>query len=509
MVIIETDKGEMEVAFDGSWLQKRSQLSPTRVAIIDGETGEQWNYKELFNRTLNMADRLCQLGVEHGDRVALLSPNDPSYFELLFACQAAGAIFVPLNWRLSEEELIYILEDCKAKCVFVHRDFSDYVERLPCDTFSLEAHVQSNSISTNFSLTHSCSHAAIIYTGGTTGKPKGVILSHQNIASNAINTIISWGLNEQDVTLTCLPMFHTGGLNALSTPLLMAGGTVVIMRDFRADKVMDLLNLYHCTVVLMVPTMYHMLIEHPAFGKESFPSMKTFLSGGAPCPMEVYEAFYEKGKLFKEGYGLTEAGPNNFYIDPTEAYGKKGSVGKAMIFNEVKIVKKNNKDAEVNGVGEIFLKGPHVFTGYWSNREETEKVKCDGWLRTGDLGRKDEDGYFYIVGRAKDMIISGGENVYPIEVEQTISQHAAVKEASVVGIPHPKWGEAVLAVVSLKNPASEEELTAFCAQRLGKYKVPKRFVFVKEIPKTAVGKIDKKLLVENNRGIFNYERKPQ
>ncbi|MGD6833768.1 class I adenylate-forming enzyme family protein [Sutcliffiella halmapala] len=497
----------MEVAFDGSWLQKRSQLSPAKVAIIDGETGERWNYKELYDRTINLADRLCQLGIDHGDRVALLSPNDPSYFELLFACQVAGAIFVPLNWRLSEEELIYILKDCEAKCVFVHPEYKELLKNFPCETFPLEeTQTDYHSISAEISLRDSCRHAAIIYTGGTTGKPKGVILSHQNIASNAINTIISWGLSERDITLTCLPMFHTGGLNALSTPLLMAGGTVVIMRDFQKDKVIDLLNLYQCTVVLMVPTMYHMLIEHPDFLKESFPSMKTFLSGGAPCPLEVYEAFYKKGKLFKEGYGLTEAGPNNFYIDPTEAYGKKGSVGKPMMFNEVKIVRKNNVEAGPNEVGEIYLKGPHVFTGYWSNQEETEKVKCEGWLRTGDLGRKDEDGYFYIVGRAKDMIISGGENVYPTEVEQTISQHIAVKEVSVVGIPHPKWGEAVLAVVSLKSPASEKELTTFCSQRLGKYKVPKRFVFVKEIPKTAVGKIDKKLLMERYREIFIYEK---
>ncbi|MBM7620710.1 fatty-acyl-CoA synthase [Bacillus tianshenii] len=495
----------MEVAFDGSWLVKRSQLSPTKIAIIDGETGEHWNYKELYNRTLNMADRLYQLGIGQGDRVAMLSPNDPSYFELLFACQAVGAIFVPLNWRLSEEELIFILQDCQAKCVFIHQDFSDMGKGLPFETIPLKTKPVHASRSAELPLGDSCKHAAIIYTGGTTGKPKGVILSHRNIASNAINTIISWGLSERDVTLTCLPMFHTGGLNALSTPLLMAGGTVVIMKDFQTDKVMDLLTLYHCTVVLMVPTMYHMLIEHPAFAEESFPSMKTFLSGGAPCPLEIYEAFFRKGKLFKEGYGLTEAGPNNFYIDPTEAYGKKGSVGKPMMFNEVKIVKENNKVAEANEVGEIFLKGPHVFTGYWSNKAETDKVKCDGWLRTGDLGKKDEDGYFYIVGRAKDLIISGGENVYPTEVEQTVSQHIAVKEVSVVGIPHPKWGEAVLAVVSLKRPASEKELTTYCSQRLGKYKVPKRFIFVKEIPKTAVGKIDKKLLMERYREIFTYE----
>ncbi|WP_235864128.1 acyl-CoA synthetase [Sutcliffiella halmapala] len=493
---------------DSSWLQKRSQLSPTRIAVIDGETGERWNYKQVYRRTLDMKGRLHSLGINKGDRVALLSSNDIVYFDLLFACGELGAIFVPLNWRLSEEELVYILEDCEAKCVIVQSAYKENIRNAPCPIISLvdlQRLPPTNSISLDSIQVTINDRAAIIYTGGTTGKPKGVILTHENIASNAINTIVSWGINELDVTLTCLPMFHTGGLNALSTPLLMAGGTVVLMQEFQVDKVIDLLNYYQCTVLLMVPTMYHLLIEHPRFQLETFPTMKTFLSGGAPCPLEVYEVFYQKGILFKEGYGLTEAGPNNFYIDPTEAYGKKGSVGKPMMFNDVKIMKKRNQEAAINEVGEIYLKGRHVFEGYWLKQEETEKVKEDGWLSTGDLGRRDEDGYIYIVGRVKDLIISGGENIYPSEVEQTLTQHEAIKEVSVVGIPHPKWGEAVLAVVSLKSPVTERELTTFCSRTLGKFKIPKRFVFVPDIPKTVVGKIDKKSLSHCYKEIFSCE----
>jgi fatty-acyl-CoA synthase len=494
----------MEVEMNGSWLKKRSQLSPMKIAVIDGETGERWNYIQLYNRSIDMAGRLSAAGITKGDRVALLSPNHIVYFELLFACEVIGAIFVPLNWRLTLEERNYILRDCGAKCVVTHDDYIEQAKGLASPVFSFDQLAAINAVpfkrSSNPKLP-----AAIIYTGGTTGKPKGVILTNENISSNAINTIVSWGLNEGDVTLTCLPMFHTGGLNALSTPLLMAGGSVVLMQNFETKKAMDLLNMYDCTVALLVPTMYHMMIEHPRFQNEMFLSMKTFLSGGAPCPLEVYEAFYQKGKLFKEGYGLTEAGPNNFYIDPFEAYRKKGSVGKPMLFNEVKLMKEDNQEAASGEVGEIYIKGPHVFLGYWSNEEETAKVKKGCWLRTGDLGRKDEDGYFYIVGRVKDLIISGGENIYPTEVEQILSQHEAVKEACVIGVPHDKWGEAVVAVVTRKRPVSDQELITFCTRRLGKYKIPKKIIFISELPKTAVGKLDKKLLVLNYRDLFNYE----
>ncbi|ART75732.1 long-chain fatty acid--CoA ligase [Sutcliffiella horikoshii] len=494
----------MEVEMNGSWLQKRSQHSPYKIAVIDGDTGERWNYKQLYDRSNELAGRLLSAGIGPGDRVALLSPNHIVYFDLLFACGVIGAIFVPLNWRLAQKEWNYIVRDCKAKCVIVHDEFLEESEQLECQVFSLKELKEKQRRSDRSHVTQFKDAAAIIYTGGTTGHPKGVILTYENIASNAINTIVSWGLHGEDITLTCLPMFHTGGLNALSTPLLMAGGTVVLMRNFEAGKAIHLLNLYKCTIALMVPTMYSMLIEHPRFHGTDFPTMKTFLSGGAPCPLEIYEAFYKKGKLFKEGYGLTEAGPNNFYIDPQEAYEKKGSVGKAMLFNEVKLMINDNKEAGEEEVGEIYIRGSHVFKEYWGKEAETKKAKNDGWLRTGDLGRKDEEGYYYIVGRTKDMIISGGENIYPLEVEHILCQHNAVKEACVIGVPHPVWGEAVIAVVSKKMETSEKELLTYCKARIGVYKIPKKIVFVSELPKTAVGKLDKKDLQETYRGLFNH-----
>ncbi|WP_241773293.1 long-chain fatty acid--CoA ligase [Bacillus sp. LL01] len=488
--------------WNDSWLQKRSQLSPCKVAVIDGETGERWTYKQLYDRSEVMAGRLNSAGIGKGDRVALLSPNHILFFDLFFACGEIGAIFVPLNWRLAVEEWNYIVRDCKAKCVVVHEDYLEDAKGLECQVLSLKELSKKEIRAKSPHTKHSNAPVAIIYTGGTTGQPKGVMLTYENITSNAINTIVSWGLNGEDITLTCLPMFHTGGLNALSTPLLMAGGTVVLMRNFGAEKAIDLLNLYECTIALMVPTMYGMLIEHPRFHSTDFPTMRTFLSGGAPCPLEIYEAFYQKGKLFKEGYGLTEAGPNNFYIDPHEAYGKKGSVGKAMLFNEVKLMIDDSQEATEGEVGEIYIRGSHVFSKYWEKEEETNKIKSDGWLKTGDLGCKDEDGYYYIVGRVKDMIISGGENIYPLEVEQILCQHEAVKEACVIGVPHPVWGEAVIALISNKKQTSEKELLTFCKRKIGVYKIPKKIIFVAELPKTAVGKMDKKELQETYSDLF-------
>ncbi|MGI8386133.1 AMP-binding protein [Robertmurraya sp. P23] len=288
---------------------------------------------------------------------------------------------------------------------------------------------------------------AIIYTGGTTGKPKGVVLTHKSILWNSINTVASWGLTSEDITLNYLPLFHTGGLNALAIPILMAGGKVVLASDFDPVEAVLFLNEYCCTIALFVPTMYHLMVQTPEFQASHFPSMKTFLSGGAPCPLELYEPFQKKNLFFKEGYGLTEAGPNNFYIHPLEARRKKGSVGKPKLFNDVKLLGQDGKEVSEGEVGEIVIVGKHTFSHYWNNIEATDQAKKGEWLYTGDLGRVDEEGYYYIVGRKKDIIITGGENVYPLEIEHWISSLSEVEEVAVVGLPDPKWGEVVTAFI--------------------------------------------------------------
>jgi fatty-acyl-CoA synthase len=493
------------VRWELDWLENRARITPTSIAIIDAEKKINWNYKQLNNRAISIASWLSSNGVHKGDRVALLSPNDISYFDLLFACKKIGAIFVPFNWRLSINELNEILLDCSPVMIGIHSNYRETFSGLNIASSRhffvgdarYEELASDCSLKTNGGVEIELKDPLlIIYTGGTTGKAKGVVLTHQSILWNGINTVISWNISSEDVTLTNIPMFHTGGLNALSIPLLLMGGTVVIADQFEPAKAIQYLNEFHCTIVLFIPTMYHMIIQTDEFKRSHFPNMKTFLSGGAPCPLEIYESFWKKGLLFKEGYGLTEAGPNNFYIDPKKSIEKRGSVGKPMLFNSVKLMKTVQQEAEVDEVGEIWIKGNHCFSHYWNNEYATHSTFYEGWLCTGDLARKDSDGYFYIVGRKKDMIISGGENVYPLEVEQWLLTHPLVNEVAVIGLPDEKWGEMVVAFVVLNTSEilQDGELKEFCLKKLGKYKIPKHFFQLKQLPKTHVGKIDKMAL---------------
>ncbi|HWO75082.1 MAG TPA: long-chain fatty acid--CoA ligase [Bacillus sp. (in: firmicutes)] len=487
-----------------NWITSRARISPNQVAIIDGETNQRYTYKQLDQRSNSLAYFLQNRGVKKGDRLAILSPNHVSYLDLLFACIKLGAIFVPLNWRLAKEEIEWILYDSQPTYVFCHFDFIKMISNqsgfsvLTINTDEYDLMVGGNEYPILPEGLNERDALAMIYTGGTTGKPKGVILSHQSVLWNALNTIISWNLTKDDTTLTVLPMFHTGGLNALTIPILLMGGRVVLAQSFSPEKASHLLEKHQCTIVLFVPTMYQAFIHSDVFTEHSYSSMKLFLSGGAPCPSEIYDAFKEKGILFKEGYGLTEAGPNNFYIDPEIAYKKGGSVGKPMLFNDAVIISDDGKEAGENEIGELWVKGKHGFEMYWNNPEATSDTKKDGWIATGDLAKKDAEGYYYIVGRKKDLIITGGENVYPLEVEQCLLRHPSIMEAAVVGIPDMYWGEKVTAflVIEAGVQLTEKEISDFCSQSLGRYKIPKSYHFLAELPKTHVGKIDKKRLKE-------------
>lgn len=493
------------------WFARKASLAPGRTAIIDGETGEAWTYAAMNERAKRLAGYMSSIGIGLGDRVALLAPNHIGYFDALFACMKLGAMLVPLNWRLSQAELDWIVQDSGPKMLLFHG-----VHERAASEIGLSGKLQLDGQIYRDMMTQSYEPAAaataataartddpdrpclILYTGGTTGKPKGVVLTQRSVQWNAINTVISWSLAPSDVTATFLPMFHTGGINALCLPVLLAGGTVVITREHAPDQAVGTIVRHRCTVVLMVPTMYHALIRSEAFRQERFPHMHTFISGGAPCPASVYDAFAGKGLAFKEGYGLTEAGPNNFYIHPDEARRLKGSVGQAMLYNRIRLVDGQGADVPQGETGEIWLSGPHLFDRYWNQPEATAEALRDGWLRTGDLARRDAEGNYYLAGRKKEMIITGGENIYPLEIEQRLQEHPEIEEAAVVGVPDEKWGELITAVVALRPNAdtSMEELRRHCAARLGSYKIPKRFVFVDELPKTNVGKIDKKRILQ-------------
>lgn len=476
------------------WILKRAALTPHHIALINLTSKEQLTYQQLSEEIGKWSQFFERQQLQKGSRVAVFAKNHIQLFAVLFACGLRGLIYVPLNWRLSKEELTQILEDATPAILLYEED--SHCPLVLEKMFSLHVSQHEKEIQPSRQDVDVDDPWLMIYTGGTTGQPKGVVLSFQSVNWNAMNTIISWGLHAQDRTLNYMPMFHTGGLNALCIPLLMAGGTVIIGDKFDAEEALQATNQYQTTISLFVPTMYQAMIATKYFQENQFPSMKVFLSGGAPCPHPIYDAFYNKGLFFKEGYGLTEAGPNNFYIDRERAYAKKGAVGKSMQFNEAKIISHTGKSCVPGEVGELLVRGKHMFRFYWNNKQETANILQDGWLKTGDLAMMDAEGDFYIVGRRKEMIISGGENIYPQEVEQCLLRHPDVREVAVIGVGDDYWGEIVTAFIVCPHQVASliDDLNELCHQQLGRYKIPKQMIFLDELPKTSVGKIDKKAL---------------
>ena len=481
------------------WIMKRAALSPNRTALVDVHTGDSWTYAMLQQRIVHWASYFKRQGYKKGERIAIVAPNSSELFAILFACEMTGLLYVPLNWRLSRFELVTLLTDCSPSILLFHEQFKAVIDemRFPNSVplISIDA-VDYQDFKVEQLIGED--PWMMIYTGGTTGVSKGVVLSADAVNWNALNTIVSWGLTEEDITINYMPLFHTGGMNALSIPILMAGGTVIVGNSFDAEEALSATDTYAATISLFVPTMYQSMIHTPYFRQSSFPTMKVFLSGGAPCPQTIYHAFHEKGLKFKEGYGLTEAGPNNFYIRSGEACLKIGSVGKSMLFNSIKVLNEEMKLCGIDEVGELFIKGPHVFSYYWRNPTATAETLVEGWLRTGDLAKCDSDGYTYIVGRKKDTIITGGENVYPQEVEQCLVLFDGVKEVAVVGVKDDLWGEIIVAFIIMADgyPFDCDDITMHCKKFLGSYKIPKKVIELKELPKTHVGKINKKILQE-------------
>ncbi|BAQ11072.1 putative long-chain fatty-acid-CoA ligase [Bacillus sp. OxB-1] len=488
------------------WIVKRAALSPYQTALIDLESGRSWTYEQLKQRIVRWASYLTDKGFRKGDRIAVLAHNTSELIAILFACEMKGLIYVPLNFRLHPLELQQLIHDCQPALLLFDNRNAETAKSLCVDRMEYLNVLDSyEEQSTNLLRETYPSDVPwmMIYTGGTTGASKGVVLPSNAVNWNAINTIISWGLTETDCTINYMPLFHTGGINALCLPILMAGGTVVIGSTFNAKEALQATNVYQATISLFVPTMYQSIIQTEYFQENDFPSMNVFLSGGAPCPASIYLAFRKKGLRFKEGYGLTEAGPNNFFIRPEEAEHKVGSVGKSMVFNEVNIVANGGASCGFGEVGELQIRGPHLFSHYWNKPLETAEALQNGWLRTGDLARMDEDGDFYIVGRQKEMIISGGENIYPLEIEQCLVLFEGVGEVAVIGVEDMLWGEKVVAFFTRLEgyDVTEQQIAEHCKKSLGTFKVPKEFIHLKELPKTHVGKIDKQALHQelNNR----------
>ncbi|MBP7998532.1 MAG: long-chain fatty acid--CoA ligase [Chloroflexi bacterium] len=494
-------------------LTNRARLTPEREALLEQATRTRYTYAQLNERANRAANYLRdKLGVQAGDRVSILAHNSIVYLDLFYGLAKIGAIFAPLNWRLVANELVYILNDCEARVLlcgpeFVHvlaemRPQLSIPHLVSVDGAAIAgAHCYEDEIAQASpaeptrpaGLDGETTHC-ILYTSGTTGRPKGAMIPHRQVLWNCINTVVSWGLTEQDVSPVFTPMFHAGGLFAFLTPLLYVGGRIVLGKQFDEVETLRTILAEKCTVILGVPTLFQMWLNSPAFAQADFSHVHFFISGGAPCPPSLMNAWREaKGVIFRQGYGLTEVGPNCFSMTDAESAPKTGSVGKPIFHSQMRLVDENGQDVPVGQTGELLIKGPHVCTGYWRNPDATAKALREGWFYTGDMARQDEDGFFTIAGRFKDMIISGGENVYAAEVEAIFVEHPAVSEAALIGEPDEKWGEVgVMAVVRAKGQTIEgDELRQFCRGRLASYKVPKRVVFVDALPYSPYGKVIK------------------
>jgi len=498
-------------------LTKRANLTPDREALFDLTDGTRYTYSQLNERSNRAANFLREkYNIQKGDRVSILAQNSIAYVDLLFGLGKIGAIFAPLNWRLTSRELTYIINDCQPKLLIVGPEFVSVYEEMRGEThvekvISLEGAKISGAESYEESLAQAVGSEpkridvndddayCILYTSGTTGKPKGAILPHRQIFWNAVNTVISWGLSEKDVSPILTPMFHSGGLFVFLVPLFYAGGRIVTARNFDPDASLQVIVDEKCTVILGVPTLFQVWMNSPQFEKTDFNHVHFFISGGAPCPPSLIEAWSRsKGVAMRQGYGLTEVGVNCFSMTDEDAIRKRGSVGKPIFHSEMRLVDEGGNDVAVGQTGELIIKGPHVCTGYWNNEEATKQSLKNGWFHTGDMARMDEEGYFYIAGRFKDMIISGGENVYAAEVEAVFREHDAVVDAALIGQPDEKWGEVGLMIVACKpnQKVSAEELLSFCQRRLAKYKIPKRVEFVDSLPYSPYGKVIKAELRE-------------
>lgn len=480
----------------GDWLAARARLSPDRVALRlakDGRaiTFRAWN--EAANRT---ARWLATRGIGKGDRVAILSKNRVEILDLWFACGKLGAVLQTLNFRLTVHELGQLLEPAPPSLLVYGPEQAAVAAGLSAESrMSIEAmHERETLAGDHFPATEVAPEDpwVICYTGGSTGIPKGALLTHGSILANAVNTVTSWQLDANDVAILNAPLFHVGGLSVLTAPLVLAGGTSIVCDGFDAGEVLTLCESAGVTTFFGVPTMFLALLEHPRFDAVDLSHLKLVISGGAPCPHAIFERMRARGVPFKQGYGLTEAGPNTFWLPAAMAAEKIGSVGYPLFGIDTQVVDAADARVAPNVAGELWIRGAHVFAGYFGRPDETEKALRDGWLRTGDLAVVDDDGAYWIVGRSKDVIISGGENVYPAEVEGVLSMHPDVSEVCVIGVPHARWGEVGRAVVVARGAQDVEALLGYARERLAKFKVPKDVIYTDALPRTGAGKVDRR-----------------
>jgi fatty-acyl-CoA synthase len=487
-------------------IAKRAELGPERIALEDHATGRTLTYAELDRRAGQAASLMRARGIREGDRIAILCRNRVEFFELLFGCAKLAAILVPLNWRMPPAELDQLIDDAEPGLLFygsedapaaaalgraipaigLDEDYDELLAAAPEGNW--RRHWPGDGI------------WYLLYTSGTTGLPKGVIYTFRMALANHVNIGSAIDLSSTDSTANFLPLFHTAGINLHSLPTLIAGGRVIVVPGFDEEALVRLLEERRLTTFFAVPAVYQSLLEHPRFATAPLGSVRHWGCGGAPLPDRLVERYRGLGVRVCNGMGMTETGPTAFLAAPSDAWDRIGSVGKPQLLCSVRIVDEEGRDVPDGTDGDLLFAGPGVTPGYWRNAEATrEAFTSDGWLRSGDIARRDENGFYYIAGRRKEMFISGGENVFPAEVENVLCTHPAVAEVAVVAAPDEQWGEVGRAfILPIPGVAALDyaELKAFCRARLAGYKVPRRFEIVSDFPRTPAGKIKKHELVQ-------------
>jgi fatty-acyl-CoA synthase len=492
------------------WLAHHARVRPHQLAVTDLGTGRRLNYQEFNDRTDRFASLLAnQFAIRAGDRVAVLSRNSANVFEAQFACWKLGAIFAPLNWRLAVPELKYIVGDSDPSVLIYDDPFAaaaaalDAIpQRLGWDATSLgneyEVALAGSDTSYRAAPNTLSTVLTLMYTSGTTGRPKGVVITHGMTLWNVVNQTEFFRTSTDMVNLVVLPMFHTGGLNTFAIPAIHYGGANVVMPRFDAQLTLDVLadRELGITHFQSVPTNYQLMSNAPGFADATFPTLIAAGVGGASPSLTLIERWQAKGVLLQQAMGMTETGSMVMALPKVDSRRKIGSAGLPFLHNRCRVVDAEGQDVAVGEIGELWMQGPNMTPGYWNRPEETAASFINGWFRSGDAVRQDDEGYFYIVDRWKDMFISGGENVYPVEIENVIYQLPGVAEVAVVGVPDERWQEVGRAFVVLHEGADldGDAIIAHCLDNLAKFKVPKSVVAVAQLPRNATGKILKREL---------------
>src|ERR1700722_11469446 len=495
------------------WIAHYSRRTPDKVAVVDLFSERRFSYAQFDARISRLAAHLRdRLGIACGDRVAVLAHNTTDTLEVQFACGRLGAVFLPLNTRLTVPELQFIVGDASPKLMVHDTDLAETalaVARLCGVEAALalgpggpyETAIAAAKPLASFEDVTLDDISTIMYTSGTTGQPKGAIITHGMTFWNCVNLGGPAYISPSSVLLTVLPLFHTGGLNCYTNPVLHSGGTVLIMRAFDPGLALQLISdpENRINVFFGVPSIYQFMAQHPAFAGADFSRLVIGGVGGAPMPVPLLKVWEERGVALQQGYGMTETSPAVLTLDREDAVRKAGSSGKPVLHTEVRIVRPDGSDAGTGELGELWVKGPNITPGYWNKPDANASAFTDGWLHTGDAARINEEGFYYIVDRWKDMYISGGENVYPAEVENVLHQLAAIAEAAVIGIASEQWGEAGMAIVVGRpgDSLTEAENHAHCAANLARFKPPHLIKFVDALPRNATGKIHKPTLRKN------------